>query len=110
MPDQHMTDYEQTELRSEGDILVRRRELEAIGLGMDSLPLQDVLWTDRAEVAPDDFVHSRVLACDLGLVESGAEEKTIFQDLSESHALLSDAFRRAASSSWISMFSFFPIG
>jgi hypothetical protein len=83
MPDQHVADHEQTVLRSEGDVLVRRRELEAIRLRVDGVPFQDVLWTDRAEMPPDEFECGGVLPRDLGVVERGAEEKTLLQDLPE---------------------------
>ena len=115
MPDQHVTDYEQAELRSEGDVLVRGRELEAIGLRMDGVPLQDVLRTDRVAVAPDDFERHRVLAGNLGVVERDSEEKTPLQDIPEggahgqAPASLSTRLRRSASSSWICRFRFFPI-
>ena len=54
--------------------MVRSRELEAIGLRMDGVPLQDALWTDRAEVASDDFERCLVLAGNLGVVDRGASE------------------------------------
>jgi hypothetical protein len=80
MPDQHVADREQTVLRSEGNILVRSGEFETIRLRMDDLPLEDVLGTDRAEMAPDEFECGGVLPGDLGVVERGAEEKTLSQD------------------------------
>jgi hypothetical protein len=48
---------------------------------MDDLPLEDVLGTDRAEMAPHEFECGGVLPRDLGVVERGTEEKTLSQDL-----------------------------
>jgi hypothetical protein len=48
---------------------------------MDDLPLEDVLGTDRAEMAPDEFECGGVLPRDLGVVERGTEEKTLSQNL-----------------------------
>ncbi len=83
MPDQHVADYEQTVPGSEGDVSVRSRELEAIGFRVDCVPLQRVFRTDRAEVAPDDFERSRILAGDLSVAERGADEEAVFQNLPE---------------------------
>src|SRR5271169_5874788 len=116
MPEQHVANDEQPAPLSEGDELVRGRELETIGLRMHGVPLQHVLRTDGVEVSLHDFERRGILARDLGVVERGADEEAPFKNLPEggprhgqARALPSATRRRSARSSWIWRLSFFPI-